>query len=159
MKIIKSLVLNSNIWFLLPKFLALRIGIGYVFHALADFLNIKNNGISDLTVLETVFAIVIITPLLETLVFQFGIQEIALKVFKNFKHKLWIAILLSCILFSLTHYYSLFYIIMTLVSGFMYSAFYILVRERTDKIGIAFMLTFFLHMGYNLFEFLKSYTF
>lgn len=161
MIILKNIFLKAkaNVWVLLLIALFFKILVSFLFHALvrsANIIGAGNTGLDDLTTLETIIAIVIIAPLLETFIFQFGVQEVVIRAFKNSVFKLWISVFISSLAFALTHYYSLFYILMTLVSGLIYSVFYIIIRDRTKKIGASFFLTSLLHIGYNLFEFLRN---
>lgn len=95
--------------------------------------------------------VVILGPLVETLIFQFGIIELFLLINKSHLVKA-IALLVSSVLFGLSHSYSLQYIIHTSIFGFLFSSCYLLAKERKDI--HPFMLTFLAHSSSNLFVFL-----
>ena len=142
-----------NIWLLLLMVLCLKIMLSYLFHFMADS---QNTSTSDFSVLETIVAVVIVAPLIETLIFQFGIQELILRFSKitNYNSLFFICITMSSLLFSITHYDSLFHVLISFLSGLIYATLYILIMLKFEKRVVAIGLTSFVHSLYNLFEFL-----
>jgi membrane protease YdiL (CAAX protease family) len=133
-------------------FLVLKIVLGFVIHFLGSLVN-TNSTAPDTAALEEKIAILFVVPILESLVFQFLIQEAVLKWFGHLKNKFLISLLVSSFLFAITHYYSTFYVLATFFSGVVYSGLYLEVRQKTnDKIN-AVALTALLHTFYNLFVF------
>lgn len=70
--------------------------------------------------------LVVIAPIFETLVFQFVVLESLLKI----KVSASIALIISTVLFSLFHYYSLTYILYILCSGWILSYYYLALRHQ-----------------------------
>lgn len=93
---------------------------------------------------------VLIGPFFETLIFQFIIIELIKKVSK----KDLIIILSSSILFALSHYFNIYYVLMTLTIGSV-MAWYYLLLSKTNK-WTAFFSVFLLHSLNNLFVFCWS---
>lgn len=131
--------------------LALTILNGYFF----DFINNKffqftsdENGLSGFSITSKFIIIVLITPLIETLVFQFIPIEFL-------KRKKWckppFLIIVPSLIFSMAHYYHFIYVIMAFVGGIILNYYYI----ETQKISkYPFLLTSLLHSLYNLYGFL-----
>lgn len=91
--------------------------------------------------------IVLIGPIIETFVFQYFIIKSSLKYINN--NKL-IAILVSSLLFGLSHYYSIPYIIKASLAGFLYSMLYFALTEKGKS---PFVYIFLVHSFYNLIGF------
>ena len=122
---------HVNISGLILVSLCLKIFLSYLFHFIANNLSIKNIGSNDFSILETIVAVIIIAPLIETLIFQFGIQELIFKLIKISDDKLLfsISITISSLLFSITHYGSLFQILIAFTSGLIYATLYTLLTK------------------------------
>jgi hypothetical protein len=75
----------------------------------------------DYGIVTNILAAIIIAPLLETVLFQYlphrGLTYI--KAIKNPKVFDWTYVIISTILFCLSHWYSLIYIIVTIIPGFL----------------------------------------
>lgn len=104
----------------------------------------------QLSVLAFSFAVIII-PLIETLVFQnFLVGYFITKSFSN----IILVTLISSLLFSLAHFYSIQYIFKTFFSGFLYCTLF-LVASR--KIRFPFIPVFIAHATFNFIGFCIDY--
>jgi membrane protease YdiL (CAAX protease family) len=95
--------------------------------------------------------VVILGPLVETFIFQFGVIELFALINKSRFIKV-IALFVSSFLFGLSHSSSLEYIIKGTISGFLFSSCYLLAKERKDI--SPFVLVFIVHASSNLFVFI-----
>ncbi|HLZ16351.1 MAG TPA: CPBP family intramembrane glutamic endopeptidase [Cyclobacteriaceae bacterium] len=109
-----------------------------------------------MTEAELILIVVITAPVVETAIFQLIAQEILIRYLPiaTTKYKLYIAACVSALLFSLTHYYSILYILMTFLSGLLYSGLYLVVRRGTGGIGLSFLSACLTHILFNLSEYL-----
>lgn len=123
---------------------------------IAVFLNLldldfgqENSSLDEYPIFFKIIILILIAPLLETAIFN--VLPIKLLQFL-FKNKL-IIILSASIVFSLIHYYSWVYMLMTYIGGVGLNMFYILTEEK--KGGFAsFGWTALLHSSYNLIGFI-----
>lgn len=95
---------------------------------------------------------VLVVPFLETIVFQVIIIELLIWL----RAKPLVAIMVSAILFSLAHYYNVYYILAVFPSGFLLSYYYYLLKIREDVL-YALLLVTLLHALINLFAVLSSH--
>lgn len=107
---------------------------------LINILNIKiaetNLAISKAPLIITFLATVIIAPLLETFIFQYGIIKILRKI-NILKNNNLTIILISSLIFGLQHFYSLSYIIHTTILGiFLAYAFVVYERKKTSPFWV-----------------------
>ena len=116
-----------------------------------DTLNI--DYFKDKSLIHIFLVSVIIGPLIETLIFQFGIIEIFLFFKKNKIFEL-IAIVLSSILFGLTHNYNLYYLVFGIIVGFIFAIIYVVAKKRNDM--NAFTIVFITHIFTNLIAFFHN---
>lgn len=94
--------------------------------------------------------VVIIGPLFETLLFQ----EICISAIRALmhrpKHNLYLSVIISASLFSITHTYSVYYILYSFVSGLIFAlAYYVAIYRRQS----AFFTIFLIHSIWNLIVF------
>lgn len=133
-------------------YLFLTILNGYIFNWINDtyfnYTNKSENGLKDFTKIEKFSIIVIFAPVIETLIFQYIPNKILEKL--KIKKKA-LNIVIPSLLFSLVHYYSPIYIVMTFISGVLLNKFYI---ECKTKTNIYILLTILLHSMYNLYGYL-----
>ena len=136
--------------------LILRILIGFVVdHFSKEFQG--NTGIdifNGLSLFDRFVIVVILAPLFETLIFQFGVIELLSKAPSLARHQglNLVAITTSSVLFSLSHFQSSFYAFSSFWSGLLYSSSYVFLRNRFDTV-IAFVVVAISHSFYNLFVF------
>jgi uncharacterized protein len=139
-----------KIWQIFIGLLSLKVTLGIFFHLIGNLFKLNTGGPSSTTVEERI-AIILVVPILESLVFQFLIQEFILKLLHSFKAKFAVSLFFSSFLFSVSHNYSLIYIFSTLMSGLIYSGLYLIIRQKAnDKID-AIILTALMHILYNFF--------
>jgi hypothetical protein len=144
-------VIFYSLLILIGTCLTLAILNGYFF----DFINNKffhftsdENGLSGFSTTSKFIIVVLITPLIETLIFQF----IPIEFLKRTKwSKPLFLILVPSLIFSMMHYYHFIYVIMTFVGGIILNYYY-LEMQKISK--YPFLLTALLHSLYNLYGFL-----
>lgn len=139
----KFIVLSITTCLLISLMISLILSYVNIDYLEIDYL--KNKGLSYIFI-----ATVLIAPVLETLIFQYGIIEVSLRL-KN-KNKILYAILASAIVFSLSHYYNIFYILSSFILGFAFATFYIIAKIRKDI--NPFYLLFSIHCLINLVAFI-----
>lgn len=133
----KSIHKNSAPKPIFHQFLLADLGVSIIGTVVLT-LHFINNDIESIEVetytIPSIFSIVFLSPLVETLIFQFGIIEILLKSKKVSKSGI---IVISALLFSLGHYsvedsvfYNVMYIFFVFLSGLIYSLYYYLVRYK-----------------------------
>ncbi|MBV8325756.1 CPBP family glutamic-type intramembrane protease [Chryseobacterium sp.] len=128
--------------------LAISIGVSYSFNFFNDhFFHFKASGNQDEEV--PTFYILLLGPLLETVIFQYVVYNFLsyIKIKKD-----WICIILMSLIFSLVHYYSIFYVLMVFFSSLASHYFYITTLKKNAI--LSFFGTFLLHSMYNLFGYL-----
>lgn len=103
--------------------------------------------VSKMSKMETFIFTVILGPIIETFVFIF----IPIKVLEN-KVNIWIICLLSAILFSLSHFYSLNYIYFSFFVGLYLFISFILIQKKFGC-NIAFFAVTIIHLSNNLHKF------
>ena len=137
---------NKSFYCVTLSYLFLAIVNGYLFTQLNKYLHIKmtQDTVENLSFFDRLFVIGIMSPVLETILFQYIIIEFCLKVFKI---HIW-AILISSIVFCSVHFYNPIYLLMAFVGGLILSNYYLFVRAN-DRIAIIY--TAALHAVYNLY--------
>lgn len=136
----------------------------FISSKLIEYLKIDENNIGGITfksIIQEIFISLVIGPIIETFIFQFGIYTIIFY-FKNDIQKyllkkefqfLGFYILLSSILFAISHNYSIYYILLMIIPGAVLSyAFYFLKKNFTYPI----LYTFLIHFIHNLFIFITE---
>lgn len=96
---------------------------------------------------------VIIIPFIETLLFQFGIIELLLKIKLRLTH----SVMISAIGFGLAHYYNIPYILSMTVIGLLFAYYYAALRHQGKWRAI--LLVTAVHMLANLITFFTNYVF
>lgn len=96
------------------------------------------------------FAGVLIAPFLETWLVQYTIMEYGYKWTKKY----WPGLLVSIIVFSVLHHYSIPYMLKTFISGAVYSSVYFICMLRKWN---GFLWTSLVHMFYNLTALIVNY--
>lgn len=129
-----------NIWFVLFFSIGIKILLSYLFHNISSAFNMESSESDEFNVTEKIIAIIIIAPIIETLIFQFMIQELIFRIVKigNIKSLFLISISVSSLLFSSTHYNSLFHIGISFISGLIYSTLYVIVKLKFESRLLAF---------------------
>lgn len=100
--------------------------------------------------LQSLLLAVIIGPLLETALFQYGI---IVSLTNTVKSKA-LAIIISAIAFGLTHLYSEQYIVATFFSGLLFALLFLVFQEKNRR---GFLYVLIIHSAFNLFVFGMAY--
>ncbi|WP_443937437.1 CPBP family glutamic-type intramembrane protease [Pedobacter sp. MW01-1-1] len=99
---------------------------------------------------EEFVIVVIVAPIIETLIFQYLIIETLLSV----KLAPLLCVVVSALLFGISHYYNLAYILVTTVVGFIFAYYYMALRHQHYLQKI--VLVTLLHALSNLFAFVNN---
>lgn len=118
----------------IPLIVAVSFVFEIVFYGLVSLFGIPDivfvkNDIDEYSIFMKIFTAVIMAPLLETLIFQKWFYRLLSKI-KYFRNNVCWIIIISGILFGLSHCYSAHYMIITTAIGFLLMYAYIL---RIDK--------------------------
>ena len=155
---------EKNAYIKIAYFSIISIVYSYISSKIIEHLNIDENnigGIAFKSQIQEVFVGLIFGPIIETLIFQFApykvifyfkkiIQKYLLKKESQF---LGLYILISSILFAISHSYSAYYIFLMIIPGVILSySFYFLKKNYTYPI----LYTFFIHLIHNLFIFISE---
>jgi len=100
------------------------------------------------------FSAVILAPVFETIIYQFSVIKIIRWIIKNTIWNFSIAIPISAILFAISHPYSIYYQISTLLIGILYGIIFYIAQYRKD--WPAFLVVLILHASWNLFAFIMD---
>ena len=127
LKIEKTLVKQEIFTFIFFSFLLLIL-LAVPFHLVKYFFDISsgNSIMVEKTIIEKVIIGIFIGPIIETLIFQTALINLSLFIKKN---KLF-AILVSALLFGLSHYYSFYYFTYTFTIGSFLSYLYFLSKKK-----------------------------
>ncbi|MGK9119087.1 CPBP family intramembrane glutamic endopeptidase [Olivibacter jilunii] len=97
---------------------------------------------------------VIVAPVIETFIFQLAVIEIGYE----FKLRGRLPVLLSAILFGISHYYNWVYAMVMIFIGFIFAYSYVFIRNQYD-IAKATLFVVSLHAASNLVSFLNNNVF
>jgi len=104
------------------------------------------------SLLNHILLLVILAPVLETLIVQYGIIDFTLTKFKSNT----LAIILSAVGFGLFHYYSAQYMVATFFSGILFAFIYLIFKTKN---GRPILFVSVLHALYNLFLLIMKHSF
>jgi len=93
-----------------------------------------------------VLVILVISPIVETLLFQW--LPISAVAYFKVTNRNWLKMIVSSLLFASIHYYSVLYLVMAFIGGLIMSFLYIY-TEQKHKIPVIYVA--FLHFLYNLY--------
>ncbi|MDP3469486.1 MAG: CPBP family intramembrane metalloprotease [Daejeonella sp.] len=129
----------------------LKIINGYVFTYINHtYFKLDNLIFEKLSEKEILFMAVVLSPIIETLIFQLVLFRLLNKIGI---HNSLIIIVLMSFAFSQVHWYHWLYVVAAFVSGLFLNYFYVCVYKNKNEL-IAVLLTIVLHSSYNLFGFL-----
>ncbi|WP_428657428.1 CPBP family glutamic-type intramembrane protease [Runella sp.] len=141
---------SSKLIFIFTIF-ATQMTISYLFLFIAEIIGQENafNGadFSKLNTTEIFVITVIIAPIIETLVFQYGAIKISRKIVKNIHFQAFI----SASLFAISHCYNFLYAMNILAAGLVFGYAFIISEQRKYY---PFWIIFFIHSLYNFHVFL-----
>ncbi len=89
---------------------------------------------------------VVYGPIIETVIFHLILIELFLYIFKSTKYGYLFSVMITAILFSMSHYYSLHYIVITFFLGIILGTAYIVAKTRDM---LACLVVFLIHAIYN----------
>jgi len=138
--------LNSFSFVLLSYFIFFLIVV-IPFEIIKSYFDIHLGNIpslKDMNTLTIFFAVVFIAPLIETLIFQIGVIKLVYYILPKYPI---IPIIVSATLFGLTHFYSIYYVIYTVMIGLFLGTLYFISKRK--KIS-PFWVIFSVHALYNL---------
>ncbi len=153
MKKTKAILDNLNYPLLSIVFTATVLCFSLFFAILFSILEIdvmNNTQFDELTPIALFFGAVIFAPIIETLIFQFAVIEIGLRVRENWtelKIHWFIPGLLSALLFGLAHQYNWNYTLVTFLMGVILAVMYYYTRKRFG-VSLAFLMCVLVH-GFN----------
>ncbi|RYY29999.1 MAG: CPBP family intramembrane metalloprotease [Chitinophagaceae bacterium] len=96
--------------------------------------------------------VVIAAPFIETLIFQYAILTSMLNTVRSTA----IAIFVSALAFSLTHFYSAQYLVATFCSGVLFAVLYLVFQHKNNR---GFLYVLLIHSIYNFFVFAMKHWF
>lgn len=141
----------TDITILFIKCLILAILNGYLFNYLNDnYFNFSsnNNGLVGFNELTKAIIILIITPILETYIFQYLITKSLIKL--GLKNEILI-IIVSSLIFGLFHYYFWLYALAAFFGGIILNTFY---HKIKGKFRYYLILMMVFHAFYNLYGYI-----
>ncbi|WP_347067335.1 CPBP family intramembrane glutamic endopeptidase [Flavobacterium sp. WV_118_3] len=98
---------------------------------------------------------VILAPVVETLIFQYGIIELSLKVRSRYTKEM--ALIVSALVFGIEHGYNTIYIVFATIMGVALAFYYLLFKKYTT--GFAIVAIMVLHALLNFISFLLNLLF
>ncbi|MBP3943807.1 CPBP family intramembrane metalloprotease [Sphingobacteriaceae bacterium WQ 2009] len=127
-------------------FLAIKFFLSWLFGQIiySVFPNKLSHPLSEAPAYEFFTAIVLFAPIFETFIFQFLFFYLGEKL----KLKSSFIVIISAVLFAISHHTSLAYIVLTLFSGLFYNIIYLKIKNKY-KAGIAFLFIVGIHALYN----------
>jgi len=132
------------------SFLFLEVFIVLPYLIIINYFKIETGGadLSGKSIITIYFIGVIFVPLLETLIFQTVIINLVKKAFPKLPI---ISIIISSVLFGLSHFYSIAYILYTILMGIIFAYSYILSQKKEYN---PFLVVFSIHALHNLTTFI-----
>lgn len=120
---------------------------------LVDFIDIHSTGfIPFKSRLEELIMIVFVGPVFETLFFQFLIMYQVYESYKGKNQKI-VAIFISSLLFGLSHWYNIYYVMSATIMGLILSSGFCFFKEKTNNISAIFYIII-AHSLFNIFVFI-----
>jgi membrane protease YdiL (CAAX protease family) len=154
----KYLILNSQYFFksLLIGFclFLFNIASSYIIHKLTGEILGKQNTNSITIDFSSFIFVIIIVPIIETLIFQWLIIYQTYESY-NKENKKQLAVLLSSVVFGLSHSYGFYYFFVTIFAGFLLARSYCYFTERTNRLSAIIYVTI-IHSLSNLLVFIMK---
>lgn len=137
-------LINLNKVRLVLLFIIINILNSLTFSAFAYFISgsgLRNHAIDNSGAIHQFLVAVIVSPILETIIFQYAlIESIRQKIQPVF------ACFFSAIAFALVHFYSIYYFLFALISGLLFGYLYLLEKSIIKSS----LLVLIAHTLYNL---------
>jgi len=96
---------------------------------------------------------VILAPVVETLIFQYGIIELSLKVRSRYTKKM--ALIVSALVFGMEHGYNAIYIVFATIMGAALAFYYLIFKKYTTEFAVVAIMV--LHALLNFISFLINH--
>ena len=144
---------SKNLYFLFIFFLIEEI-TNWVAYYLFDYFSPGFADIEEYHKQGVGFAfvsLVLIAPIFETLIVQFLVLELLHKL----KISASVSILIAAVIFGVLHYYNIWYILATVISGFVFAYYYMALRPQGKWNKILLLIA--LHAMANIVAFLSNY--
>lgn len=124
----------------------------FVTATIANYINpeLTSSKLQFDSLLEEFVVAVVIAPIIETLIFQYAIIETLL----NLKVHPWISIIISALLFGVSHWYNPIYVIVLTVVGCILAYYYVALRYQNGFTQIS--LVVLIHALFNTIVFLDK---
>lgn len=139
----------------------ISIGFTILCSFILDFFKIEDIGgykFQNLT--QEFFISVLIGPIFETFVFQYSVYYLVRYLLgliqnqKSLKYFNEIYVVISGLLFAVSHSYSAYYILIMIVPGFLLAYFYVFSLDQYNR---AFLYTFLIHLLHNFYIMIIEY--
>ena len=140
---IKEIIKSLQQWQLVLIVVLINLLSSYTFSVLAEFFSSDlNKGFDEnYTITEKLVLFVIVGPLLETCLFQYGVIEIC----KSQKMALRYCCLVSALVFAATHLYNVYYFLFAFITGMLLACLYV----TGSRVRDSFLITLIAHTIYN----------
>ena len=147
---VSSSVIKSIKWFFI--FVVIDIFytnlISWIIDTFVNNSDIVLKGNED-SIKDNFELVVFYGPFAETLCFQLAIIWIFYNILENYK----ISILISSMIFSIFHFFNIYFVIAAFGSGLMLSSYFCIVHKEFKNWHMPFIFTFLFHLQHNLFSF------
>jgi membrane protease YdiL (CAAX protease family) len=151
LKKINDFFLNTNQYILIGIFVSFNIFISFLFSIISKLI-FGNSFTSNIhkfeNLTEEFILVVIVSPIIETIIFQFIIIEIFYE-----KCNKYLICGLSAILFASSHLYNILYFVFAFIMGLAFAYLYILGKKKEKGIKYVFLS----HLIYNLIAFILNH--
>jgi len=149
----ETIVKNQKIIKLFFIILLLKLICSHSFAYLnTTFFKLEIKDFDELSQNELFFAVVVFSPIIETLFCQFFLYRLLIQL--GIKNEL-ILIILMAFVFSQFHWYHWLYVVATFLGGLLLNYFYLSIYKIKNEF-IAFLWTIALHSSFNLYGFLVN---
>lgn len=147
------MIKSKNKFFLYILFVCTALLLSEFLNAFVDFLSgedvANHNGIVKWSLQFQIIFGVILSPILETLIFQHYLISFFRKIYVKKPWSIFLPILISASAFSLAHLYSIYYIIDTFIMGTLFAYMYVAFLENFNSKFHAFGVVFICHFILN----------
>lgn len=126
------------------KYFWITFSVYFIFQFLssviANYFNpeLTSTGLRFSSLIEEFIIVVIVAPILETIIFQYLIIETLL----NLKLATLPCVIISALLFGVSHWYNLAYVIVLTIVGFIFAYYYVALRHQSyyNKLTLVILL-------------------
>jgi len=159
LSVILHILINMNFWVFLGMFFLfqLMLDLPNVIFRFVPSDSLTNDSVENLEQygkVAVLYGLVVFAPIIETFIYQFSIIKLFKLVFKDDLLILIIAVPISALFFSLSHPYSVYYVVITFLSGLLFGLAFFIGMYRKDL--PAFLIVVMVHSSWNLFAFIMD---